>query len=185
MTGGLLDPAVLETAALNYLGRHAASTEGVRRVLRRRLRRQGLEDEAKEAAEAAISAVLAKLARLGYLDDDAFAAARARRLAAQGRPRAAIAERLAAKGIGRAGIDRTLTALADEDPGGDLAAAIAFAEKRKLGPWRRGPADDATRRREAGALARRGFSSAIARRIVEADDADVLAALLSEARLAC
>jgi regulatory protein len=185
MSGDPLDETALEQAALNYLGRYAASSEGVRRVLRRRLRRQGLEPERQEAAEAAISAVLAKLARLGYLNDDAFAAARARRLAAQGRPRAAIAERLAAKGIGRAGIDRTLQALADEDPGGDLAAAIAFAEKRKLGPWRREPADDAIKRREAAALARRGFPPGIARRIVEADDADVLAALLSEARLAC
>lgn len=180
--GDPLDAAALEQAALHYLGRYAASAEGVRRVLRRRLRRQGLEPERQEAAEAAIAAVLTKLARLGYLDDDAFAAARARRLAAQGRPRAAIAERLAAKGVARDGIDRTLRALAEEDPAGDLAAAIAFAEKRKLGPWRRGPGDDAARRREAASLARRGFPPSIARRIVEADDADVLAALLSDAR---
>lgn len=182
--GDPLDPAALEQAALNYLGRYAASTDGVRRVLRRRLRRQGLQPEHHDAAEAAIAAVLAKLARLGYLNDDAFAAARARRLAAQGRPRAAIAERLAAKGVARDGIDRTLRALAAEDPAGDLAAAVAFAEKRRLGPWRRGAADDATRRREAATLARRGFSPSIARRIVEADDADVLADLLSDARSA-
>lgn len=185
MNGDGFSTSDLEAAALAYLGRYAASTEGVRRVLRRRLRRRGLPPDAMERAEAAIASVLVKLARLGYLNDDAFAAARARSLAAQGRPRLAIAERLAAKGIGRADIDRTLRSLADEDPGGDLAAAIAFAEKRRLGPWRRGPADDAIRRREAAALARRGFSPGIARRIVEADDVDVLAALLSEARLAC
>lgn len=182
MSGDLLDALALETAALNYLGRYAASTEGVRRVLRRRLRRQGLEPERQEAAEAAIATLLAKLVRLGYLNDDAFAAARARRLSAQGRPRAAIAERLAAKGIDRAGIDRTLKALAEEDPGADLAAAIAFAEKKKLGPWRREPADDAVRRREAGMLARRGFSSVIVRKVIDATDTDDLTAWLADTR---
>ena len=83
-----------------------------------------------------IEAVLARLRAAGYLDDDRYAAAKARSLAGRGRSQAAIRATLARKGVGRETATAAVAALREEGPDPEFAAAVALARRRRLGPWR-------------------------------------------------
>jgi regulatory protein len=54
-----------------------------------------------------------------------------------------------------------------------LAAAIALARRRGLGPYRK-KEGAAVRDKDVASLARAGFSYDIARKVVDADDPDLL-----------
>ncbi|GAB4189654.1 MAG: regulatory protein RecX [Thalassobaculales bacterium] len=163
-----LSPAGLEKAALSYLERYAASTVQLRRVLERRVMRAAAAGLDTGQAAGWIAAILAKLARAGYLDDARFAAARAGSLHRQGRPAARIRQDLAARGVAAEQIDDALALLA-ADGGEDIAAARAFARRRRLGPWRSGPGGPERLRRELAALGRAGFSYEVARQALAGD----------------
>jgi regulatory protein len=174
------DEASLHEAALSYLARYAATQAMLRRILDRRVdrwaRAQGQEVDATEMAEARrlVATVVARLAAAGAVDDAAFAAARARSLARAGRSHRAVISYLAAKGI--AG-DTARSALPVEEDA-ELAAALALAARRRIGPFRRPDAvpDDVQRRRELGVLARAGFAPSLASRalLMERDEAEDL-----------
>ena len=171
-------PERLRRRALYYLERFAASRARLRLVLRRRALRDAaaLELPGEPVAEA-IEALLDDLERLGLLDDRAFADARARSLAGKGRPPRRIARELAAKGVSRPLIEAALERLAldqETSPAGlELEAGIAFARRRRLGPF--GPAGDAAKPPEKAlaAFARAGFTLEVARRVLEASAAEL------------
>ena len=168
-----IDPAALERAALRYLERFSASRAQVLRVLARRVDRA----TALASAEAVVAAIVAR----GLLDDARFAEGRARSLAARGRSPVVIRETLSEKGVGREEVERAMDALAEET-GGDpaLAAALALARRRRLGPWRPPAARAARRDKDLAILARAGFPRGLATRIVDAPDIAALEALGAE-----
>lgn len=166
-----LRPDSLERTALFYLERYASSGENLRRVLHRRVmraERQGPVD--REAAARAIDAVIAKLQRAAILDDARYAAGRAATLFRQGKSLGRIAATLASAGVAREVTEAALDALEADHPEADLAAASAYARRRRLGPWRPAAAREAHRRKDMAALARRGFSLAIARAVIGGED---------------
>ncbi len=177
--------AALMNAAVYYLQRFAASREGVRRVLTTKVRRS-LAHHGGDAEEAAawVEEVLDTLQKQGFLDDAAFAEARARSLAARGTAGRAIRMKLAQKGVDRDIIDHALASLAEEvgyrtgqgeDANPDLTAAVAYARRRRLGPYRADPDARAARReKDMAALARQGFSPDIALKVIDAEDLDDL-----------
>jgi regulatory protein len=172
----------LHEAALAYLSRYAASRARLHRVLDRRCERWA-HDAGTEAAAAALPGlrqrvreVVARLAAAGAVDDAAFAVNRARSLGRTGRSRRAIAAHLAARGVTA---DDARAALPD-DPEAELAAALALARRRRLGPFRNSDAA-ADPRHELGVLARAGFSHAIAARALRTDP-DTAEALLARLR---
>lgn len=160
--------ASLHEAALAHLARFAATRAGLLRVLTNRIARWArqaelAEDERRAAvaeARAAAEAVVARLAAAGAVDDAAFAAARARRLARAGRSAPAIAAHLAAKGAGAAADEAIGSAL--PDPDAQLAAALIAARKRRIGPFGPPDAPPEARQKALAALARAGFSRAVA-----------------------
>jgi len=178
-------PGYLERAALFYLERYSSSAENLRRVLDRKVRRSIQEHGEPEAAKAAkwIAVVLAKLQRNGLLNDRTFAESRVRSLYAAGKSLGRIRQTLAAKGVLKADIEAALERLRDEaeTPISDLPAAAAYARRRKLGPYR---ADAAQRRemrqKDLGALARRGFSQAVASTILNAESVSALEEMLND-----
>jgi regulatory protein len=170
------DRARLHGAALAHLARFATTEAGLRRVLERRIDRWARaaaaekdQDEiaaAVAAARDAARAVVARLAASGAVSDAAFAEARARSLRRAGRSARAVAAHLAAKGVAA----ETARAVLPDDAEAELAAALAFARRRRIGPFRAGEAPDADRRRrELGMLARGGFSQDTARRALATD----------------
>lgn len=169
----------IENAALHYLGRYAASKAHLRRVLMARVQRSAYHHGTDENEGAKfVDTVIEKFERLGYLDDGAFAKMRARSLYARGTPLRGIRFKLAQQGVGEGDIEAALESLVEEEGVAelDLAAAVKLAERRRMGPFGGGDADarEAQRDRDLGRLARAGFSYDIARRVIEADDPDLL-----------
>ncbi len=177
------DEATLREAALSYLARYSATQVSLLRVLNRRVARwaraTGATAEATAAPLAAARAVVARLATVGAVDDAAFAAGRARALHRAGRSRRAIAAHLQAKGVPAS------LATPPEDPKAELAAALLYCGRRRMGPFR--PAADPPepradeRLRDLARLARAGFPAAVAQRVLRLDH-DQAEALLLEAR---
>jgi len=181
-----VDLALLETWALAYLERYASSAENLRRVLQRRVRRRARADggadgepdrEAGRAAGALIDALVAGYRTASLIDDAAYAAGRARSGLARGRSLRRIAAGLAAKGVGAADAAAAVAALGADGADPDLAAACAFARRRRLGPFRRDPVV-ADRRRELAAFARAGFGRRAAEAVLACPDEAAVAALV-------
>lgn len=170
--------ARLHNIALHHLERFSASREGLRRVLERRVFKAArVHEDTPEEAATWITEVLDALQRQGYLDDARYAEGQARSLAARGQSLRAIRQKLAAKGVSRDHVDTALERLAEEltplggdaaDTDPDMAAAVAYARRRRLGPWRAPEDRAAFRMKDMAALARRGFSSDVVRRILDA-----------------
>jgi regulatory protein len=183
------DAGALHAAALRHLSRYAATAAGLTQVLDRRIKRwadaalaEGADradvDASANAARQAARTVVERLVQAGAVDDAGFAAARAARLARTGRSRRAAAAHLAARGID----EETARAALSSGPANELASALVLARRRRIGPFRAGPApvDAESRRRELAIFARAGFPRDIAERVLEtsADDARELVAQL-------
>ena len=171
----------LETAAAAYVARYDASSARLRAVLMRRVLK-ARRDEASviPEVEAVIEGILARYAAAGILDDGRYAERKAGRLHQRGVSRRHIREKLKLAGIGRDAIEQALETARGETAGRgadmDLQAALAFASRRRLGPFR-APAQRRERRnRDLAALGRAGFDLDIARRVIDTDDPDTLLA---------
>jgi len=164
-----IDAALIERWALHYLGRYANSAEGLRRVLLRRARRHLGEDRAALAgAAAAIDALVARYQASGLVDDAVYAGAQARARLRRGQSLRTIRAGLAARGIGAEDAAMALDSLREDgDP--DLAAACAFARRRRLGPYRRAAED---RDKSLAAFARAGFTRATAEAVLACETVD-------------
>jgi regulatory protein len=167
-----IEPELLERWALHYLGRYASSAENLRRVLMRRVRRRA--PEAATRISPLIDALVTRYRESGLLDDAAYAAGRVQSLHRRGGSLQAIRARLAAKGVAAADVADALSALRATGPDPDLAAACAFARRRRLGPYRRAAADHA---RELGAFARAGFNRQVAEAVLACIDVEAVEAL--------
>jgi regulatory protein len=180
-TEAAIDAALIENWGLSYLGRFASSAENLRRVLRRRaLRRFGAEGAG--AAEPLIEALIARYRGSGLLDDAAYAAARARARLARGESVRQIAAGLAAKGVAAEERGEALRLLRQYEGDLDLAAACAFARRRRLGPFRRDVDTPQDRERALAAFARAGFERRVAEAMLACPDPDAVARLLAGAQ---
>lgn len=160
-TAGEPPLARAKAVALRYLAA-AARTEA---QVRARLARAELPAEA--------DAVVAWLHGLRYLDDDAYARARARGLTAPGKlgPRAA-ERRLLQAGVAPSAARGAVAAAMAEAPGGEAARCRALAERRARGGL--AALDEKGRARLARFLLGRGFSgAAVARALGGFEDRDL------------
>lgn len=168
------DRARLRARALRYLERYGASRARLARVLERRARREAaLADADPDAVAGEVREVVAELAAQGLVDDRAYAEGRSRALLRRGRSPARVRRDLGEDGIDREAVEAVLARHGDGD---ELAraAAVRYARRRRLGPFRE-PARRAERRdRDLQALVRQGFPFPLAKRIVDAEDADAL-----------
>ncbi|WP_246396259.1 regulatory protein RecX [Gluconacetobacter tumulisoli] len=183
------DRAALRATALAHLARFGTTRAGLEQVLARMVQRWARgaaeaghpsdEIESQAAtARALVADVVRDMADLGAVDDAAFAGSRARSLTRVGRSRRAVQAHLAARGVGEDVADAVLDdALGTRDGAGyetELAAALVFARKRRVGPF--GPAGDhdddgafARRLRALEAMARAGFGRAVAEAALDMD----------------
>jgi regulatory protein len=175
-----ISPEALEHAARRYLERYATSSAHLKRILFNRVRRaerlHGPDDGPLdvEAALAAIESIVARLVAAGALDDRAYAESLARSQLRKGASRRAIQARLAAKGLGPAERASALAGLAETHDDPEIAAAVAYARRRRLGPFRPPGQREERRERDLAALSRRGFAPGLALRVIDAEDAEAL-----------
>ena len=169
-------PKYLRNSALFYLARYASSSAHLRRLLQAKVARSArAHDTDSEEGAAAIEALIAELLGAGLLDDARYAVERARILHRRGASMRAIRAGLRAKGIEAGDIERALIGLREEAAEPELAAALAYARRRRLGPYRdpaaRAGLDEKERReKDLAALGRQGFGYDLARRVIETGD---------------
>ena len=173
-------PERLERAARRYLERHASSAETLRRVLMRRVQRSArFHGTDPKDGTRTVNGLIARYRRAGLLDDAAYAATRAAGLHRRGKSARAIRQALAVEGVAKDMVERALDDLR-ADIGGetDLAAAVNYARRRRIGPWRRAGREEEWEK-DLAALGRQGFGYDIARRVIEAESPDLLEQALS------
>ncbi len=174
-----IDAAQLQELALGYAARYATTTAKLRRYLQRKLRERLWTPE----QPADIDALLDRIAALGYVDDRAFAAAKLRDMRGRGFGLARVRGALSAAGVAREDVAAALAPDDDADgPDSAFAPAIAFARRRRFGPFARPDtvSDPARRNRELAAMARAGHGFDVARQVLAAPDEASAMALLEE-----
>ncbi|TDQ78818.1 regulatory protein [Dongia mobilis] len=164
----------LDQVALDYLARFAATEKRVRDMLVRRIRRSAAaHDEDPAPLLAAVTEIVQSLVARKLLDDRSFAAMKAASLTRRGASRHQIGVKLAQLGVDGAMRDAAIADLAEEFGDSDHAAAIAYAKRRRLGPYRARHIAGAQRliqeKRDLAAMARAGFSLALARQVLASD----------------
>lgn len=167
---GPLDHKRLANLALEHLARRSDSAAGLTRALARKVARARQSGALTiEDADAAIQRVVADLAERGLLSDAKFAAGRARYLSGRAKSSRAIAADLAARGVARDDVAATLAEFKENEPDAERRAAIAFARKRRLGPFRPDAQRRAKRMNDLASLQRAGFDGALARAVIDAN----------------
>ncbi len=152
------DARSLERSALRYVERFATTRGKLADYLTRKLRERGwAEDTAPPVA-----ALVERFADLGYIDDRAWGEAKAASMARRGLGARRVRQTLGAAGI--AGED--LVAIDDDVvAGGTLDSAVAFARRKRIGPFGPPLEDRAAIERQVGQMVRAGHSPMLARRI--------------------
>jgi regulatory protein len=153
-----LDRAALERFALRYVERYATTRVRLSAYLARKIRERGWDGDGPEDA---IAAIAERFAELGYVDDRGFAEARAAALTRRG-----LGARRVEQALRHAGIDETDR----QEIGADLleqdaASALAFARRRRIGPFGAAITDRAQRERQVAAMIRAGHAPGIAWKI--------------------
>ena len=155
------------------MSRFASSVDNFKAVLWRKVERRGLPDGTDDAvARAWIDALAEKFTGLGLLDDAVFARARAGSLFRRGKPQRVIQSALVAKGVAPDVAADAVATLAETSADPDFDAAVAFARRKRLGPYARTTVDADGRRKELASFARAGFSYQIARKVLDASSDD-------------
>jgi regulatory protein len=174
--------AWLQRAALHYLESYASSSENLRRVLRGKLdRRCRARGEEATPFLPLVDEVVEKAVAGGYVDDTRYAQAKVASLRRRGGSRRAIAAKLQAKGLDREAIGEALDAIdrqaveretMDDSAGDDAGenaervAAVAYARRRRLGPFRTREREE-RRDRDIAAMMRAGFGYQVAQGVID------------------
>jgi len=160
-----LDAAALEQTALFYAGRYATTRAKLAAYLGRKVRERGWAE--RQAPQ--IDALVERMAVLGYVDDRAYASAKAGSLTRRGYGARRVGQALRA-----AGIDDEDSAVARESAAeGAWDAALKFAERRKIGPFASAEPDRPAREKAFAAMLRAGHPPALARRILAAKPGEI------------
>lgn len=160
-----LDEEGLERLALAYAGRYATTRGKLEAYLRRKVRERGWAD----AGAPPVERLAAHFVALGYVDDRAFAAAKAASLLRRGYGERRVRDALQAAGIR----EDDAAPARDEAAAGAVAAALRFAERRRLGPYAAEPLDRPQREKAAAAMLRAGHRADLVRRILAAPPGEV------------
>ncbi len=154
-----LNDASLRDLALSYAGRYATTAAKLKHYLQRKLRERGWAGD----DEPPIDAVVARFVELGYVDDAAFAEARSSDLLRRG-----YGARRVEQALHHAGVDSAEIGQVSPSETQSRRAALAFARRRRLGPFGAGPLDPRTREKQLAALVRAGHEFDAARAMVDA-----------------
>jgi len=155
-----LDAEGLERLGLSYAGRYATTRSKLAAYLTRKVRERGWDGE----GPAPVERLVERFAGLGYVDDRAFASARASALLRRGYGERRVGQALRAAGIG----DEDSAPARQDARDGAWASALRFAERKRIGPFAAEEPDRAGRERAYGAMIRAGHPIELVRRLVAA-----------------
>jgi regulatory protein len=160
-----LDGTALEQTALAYAGRYGTTRAKLAAYLRRKLRERGWAGN----GDPPVADLVARMAQLNYVDDRAFASAKATSLSRRG-----YGERRIGDALRAAGVEEDDAADAREKArDGAWDAALRFAERRRIGPFAAVEADRPAREKAFAAMMRAGHPGHIVRRILAARPGEI------------
>lgn len=151
-----LDSAALERLALRYVERYATTRARLTRYLERKLYERGWEGAGAPPTED----IVRRFVERGYVDDQMFATFRSESLLRRGYGERRVAADLRAAGIAEE--DRP-----SADPDKARAAALAYARRKRIGPFATTPMDPAAQKRAFAAMMRAGHAFALAREVID------------------
>ncbi len=154
-----LDPEKLDELAIAYVGRFATTRQKLARYLARKLAERGWD----HATLPDCAAIVDRLASYGFIDDAAFAEAKARSLTRRGYGKRRVDAAVRDAGVAepdRAGADSIST-------DARLASALRLAERRRWGPYATdGLTDPKLREKRIATFIRAGHDARLARAIL-------------------
>ena len=159
-----LDAESLERLALFYVGRFATTRAKLAAYLGRKVRERGWEGPGPH-----IDRLVERLTELRYIDDGAFATARAASLQRRGYGERRVAQALKAAGIA----EQDAAPAREQAQENALAAALRFAERKRIGPYASGKPDRETRQKAFAAMMRAGHSMDVVREVLNASLEDI------------
>lgn len=167
----------LGNVARFYLERYATTEVGLRRYLMRKVTLSAKEHGTipQEGAEI-IEGLVSKFRDLNFLNDARYAEGRSGSLHRKGMSLRAIRQDLSLKGVPEDLVNKAIDLIREESSNPDLEAAISYARRRRLGPYRTDDKREERRDKDLAALGRKGFSFAIAERVILAYDIEELEA---------
>lgn len=153
-----LDAPALERLALRYVERFQTTRAKLVRYLNEKIRGRGWADERAPDAVGLAD----RLAELGYIDDRAFAEAKAGAMTRRG-----LGGRRVSGALRQAGVaDEDAVAAEPVVSEGRVTAALTLARRRRIGPYADVPPDRALQEKQLATLIRGGHDFALARAIV-------------------
>ena len=158
-----LDAAALDRLALRYVERFATTRGRLTDYLRRKIRERGWDGPPVDPAT-----IAERFAAQGYVDDRAFGEARAAAMARRGLGARRVQGALRAAGIVGEDADAIAPAIADRA----VAAAVAYARRKRIGPFAASTPDRSQREKQLAAMVRAGHGFDLARRILAAVPGD-------------
>lgn len=160
----------LENAALYYLQRFSSSSENLRLVMTRKIDKSIYHHgTSREEGLQMLDDLIRRFLSSGILNDDLYAQARVYSLRRRGTSQRLIRSKLMQKGLSESTINEALAILPKETVDPELAAAKAYARRRRLGPYRTRELQEERRDKDLAAMARAGFSYAIAHKVIGAN----------------
>jgi len=160
-----LDAEALERLALHYVGRYATTRAKLAFYLQRKIRERGWSEPAPPPVERLIE----RFVEAGYIDDAAFATARAASLQRRGYGERRVDQALKAAGIG----DENAAEAREQASGSAWAAALRFAERKRIGPYAAETPDRPARERAFASMVRAGHRSDHVRRLLNARPGEI------------
>jgi regulatory protein len=153
-----LSTADLERYALRYVERYATTRGRLADYLRRKMRERGWGDEPAPN----LAALAQRMADLGYVNDRLFAESRAGAMGRRG-----LGARRVGQALRQAGIeDADLDAVAPAVEADAMASALAFARRKRIGPFARESAEKPEQEKQLAAMLRAGHGFDLSRKIV-------------------
>jgi regulatory protein len=154
-----LDAAGLDALALGYVGRYATTRKKLVDYLVRKLRERGVADDTSVDPHAIADRMVAR----GYVNDEGYARSKSENLLTRGYGAMRVRSALGQAGIARDIADAVIT----DDIDTAVAAATAYARRRRLGRFAATPVDVAQMRKHMAAMLRAGHDFAISRSVLQ------------------
>ncbi len=158
-----LDAARLEELALAYVARFATTRAKLEAYLARKLRERGWAEE----SDPGVSSLADRFVATGYVDDAAYARAKAGSLLRRGYGMRRVGQALAVAGVGET--VREEIALGESE---QRLAALVMARKRGFGPFGSDPPDRVRREKQIAAMLRAGHTMEHVLHMIDAQTAD-------------
>ena len=165
-----LTAADLERFALRYVERYATTRGRLADYLKRKIRERGWNGEAQPD----LAALAQRMADLGYVNDLLFAESKAGAMGRRG-----LGARRVGQALRHAGIeDSDLDAVAPTVEASAMSSAVAFARRKRIGPFARQAAERPEQEKQLAAMLRAGHAFDLSRKIVRMSPGEDTEALL-------